>query len=350
MSMMQIEIIILHCLRSIKNERTIYSIFHLLKGKKSSQTIQDAHLFSIKQFFGILEPLSREDFEDIIAGMLDKELIMDCGGQRFIPAPSGESALQRFGIPIYLNGWEYHQMTEPVWERLSLLVQVASNLEYGEANYIPIQKSPPVHAWIKTVLKESLVTRKEFSRHLYEELTNCFSGAEGMNPSAVVFRLTGFQQIGLTAEQAAKKLKLNFLDYLLEFIHTLHYIIQKIRANHEQYPLLAFLLQGFSDNGELTISSRKTWNLLVQGYTPEMIARLRSLKQSTIEDHLVEFALSINHFQIDDYVDRELQTEILEISRQQGTRQLKVIRDNVKRASYFQIRLVLAKYGEITWN
>lgn len=346
----QIEGIILYCLRNIKNERTIYSIFHLLKGKKSSQTIQDAHLFSMKQFFGILEPITRENFEKIISDMLDKNLIMDCGGQRFITQPLGKSALQGYKIPNFLNGWDFHQFTQLVWERLSLMVQVASNLEYDETNYIPIQKSPPVHVWIKSVLKESSISRKEFSRQLYNELMACFNGAKEMTPSVVVFRLTGFQKIGLTAEQAAKKMKLDNVDYHLEFIHTLHYMIQRIRTNEEQFPLLAYLLQGFTNNEELTISSRKTWNLLEKGFAPDMIARLRNLKQSTIEDHLVEFALHINHFRIDDYVDQELQNEILEISRLQETRQLKVIRDNVKRATYFQIRLVLAKYGEQTWN
>jgi uncharacterized protein YpbB len=348
--MLQIELIIQHCLHSIKNERTIYSIFHLLKGKKSSQTIQDAHLFSLKHFFGILEPLTREFFEKIIAAMLQKNLIIHCGDQRFVPATLGESAVHKGRTLMHLNGFDYHQITEPVWERLSLLVQVASNLEYGETNYIPIQKDQHVHSWVKTVLKESRVTKIEMGRHLYNELTNCFYEAEGVNPAVVVFRLTGYKQIGLTAEQTAKKLNMDYIDYHLVFTNTMHYMIQKIKANLEQFPLLSCLFLGFAEHDELTMSSRKTWNLLMQGYSLEMIANLRRLKVSTIEDHLVEFALNINHFIIDEYVDTELQTEILEISRQLGTRQLKVIRNQVKKASYFQIRLVLAKYGEHSCN
>lgn len=348
--MLHIELIILHCLQSIKNERTIYSIFHLLKGKKSSQTIQDAHLFSLKQFFGILEPLTRELFERKIAAMLQNNLIIDCGGQRFVPASLGESPLQNNRLPLFINGWDYHQITRPVWERLTLLVQVASHLEYGETNYIPIQKNQAVHSWVKTVIKDSSISKREMGRKLYNELTKCFCNAAGINPPVIVFRLTGFQQIGLTAEQAAKKLNLDALDYHLEFTNTLHYMIQNIKNNYDQFPLLAYLIQGFTENEELTLSARKTWNFLLQGYSPEEIASIRRLKVSTIEDHLVEFALNNNHFQIDEYVDHGLQTEILDASRQQGTRQLKVIKDKVKKASYFQIRLVLAKYGEQSWN
>jgi uncharacterized protein YpbB len=90
--------------------------------------------------------------------------------------------------------------------------------------------------------------------------------------------------------------------------------------------------------------------LLNQGFTAEEIASFRNLKISTIEDHLVEFALNVKDFSINSYVDEDIQLKILEISRQESTRQLKVIRNTLKTASYFQIRLVLAKYGDRQWS
>jgi uncharacterized protein YpbB len=77
-----------------------------------------------------------------------------------------------------------------------------------------------------------------------------------------------------------------------------------------------------------------------------MIANLRHLKLSTIEDHLVELALNVEGFSIDSYVDRVLQNKILEVSRIEATKQLKLIREKIGAATYFQIRLVLAKYGD----
>ncbi len=46
-----LQTMILFCLQKINGERTIYSIYHLLKGKKSSQTIQDTHLFHLQPLF-----------------------------------------------------------------------------------------------------------------------------------------------------------------------------------------------------------------------------------------------------------------------------------------------------------
>ena len=51
-----LQMMILYCLQKINGERTIYSIYHLLHGKKSSQTIQDATFISSSSFFSIHIP------------------------------------------------------------------------------------------------------------------------------------------------------------------------------------------------------------------------------------------------------------------------------------------------------
>ncbi|MGG3470823.1 helix-turn-helix domain-containing protein [Neobacillus pocheonensis] len=344
------ESILLYCLKKLNNERTIYSIFHLLNGKKSSQTIQDAHLFSLKKFFGIYDTLTRESFENKIDTMLEKQWINNSGEHRFIITPSGELYLNNNQLPQYLNGWSYHLFTTLFWERLSLLIQVASNFVYQETKYSPIQKSKDVHIWLKSLLKVIQVPRQTIGKRVYSELVECFTGANDIDPSVIIFRLTGFQQIGLTSSQTAKKLKMDIHDYDIEFVNILHYLINKISSDTIQYPILSSLIDHLEQSNELTLSSRKTWNLFNQGYSPEVIADKRNLKMSTIEDHFVEFALHLDDFSIDDYVDRNLQEIILEVSRQSDTRQLKLIRDKVNSVSYFQIRLVLAKYGDRSWN
>ncbi|MEH7501122.1 helix-turn-helix domain-containing protein [Neobacillus drentensis] len=344
--MQEIESIILYCIKQLNSERTIYSVYHLLNGKKSSQTIQDAHLFSLKKFFGIYEHLSRESFDEIHHYMVEKNWMINNGEQRYYLTSSGMTALGNIQLPKYINGWKYHQITSLFWEKLSLLIQVVSNFAFGEARYIPIQKNKDVHIWLKSVLKEITVPRVEMGTTVYSELNECFNTVKEIDPSLVVFRLTGFQQIGLTPLQVANQLKLDFHDYQIGFTNTLHYLIHKIKENENQFKILPFLIQDLMQDDELTLSSRKTQKLLYQGYTLDMIANLRHLKLSTIEDHLVELALNVEDFSIDTYVDRELQNKILEVSRQKATKQLKVIREKIGAATYFQIRLVMAKNGD----
>jgi uncharacterized protein YpbB len=348
--MLHIESIILNCLHQINSERTIYSVYHLLNGKKSSQTIQDAHLFSLKNYFGIYEHLTRDAFDEIYHRMTEKEWLINDGEQHYSLTASGMTLLENKRVPKYINGWKYHQITKIFWERLSLFIQVISNLSFGESRYLPIQKDREVHVWVKTALKDIPISRRDIGSIVYKELTECFNGTSDIDPSLVVFRLTGFQSIGLTHDQAAQQLNLNVHDYHIRFINTIHFMIQKIRDFETDFEILTFLIKDLIQEDELTLSSRKTQKLLYQGYTLEKIANIRNLKLSTIEDHLVELALHVKDFSLEPYVNHELMKRILEISRKKGTKQLKVIREEAAEATYFQIRLVLAKYGDRLWN
>jgi uncharacterized protein YpbB len=348
--MCEIENILLYCLKQINGERTIYSIYHLLNGKKSSQTLQDAHLFSLKRYFRILEPLTRESFDEIFNYILSKKLVEVSGDQRYRLTAAGHEYLLQNPQPYYINGWRYQPYTTLVWERLSLLIQVASNFTFQETKYIPIQKNTEVHNWLKEVLKSITLTKQKLGETLFSELVNCLEQGKEINPSVLVFRLTGYRRIGLTSLQTAKMLNMDLLQYHFAFINILHCLIQSVEDKPDRYPLLSSLLTSLEQNDSLTLSSRKTWVLLKQGFTLGEIAGIRNLKISTIEDHLVEFALNIKDFSIHSYVEEEVQQKILEISRQETTRQLKVIRNTLKTASYFQIRLVLAKYGDRQWS
>lgn len=348
--MCKMENILLYCLKQINGERTIYSIYHLLNGKKSSQTLQDAHFFSLKKFFRILDPLSRENFDEMVNNLLEKKLVEACGEQRYKLTKAGHDYLTNKSLPDYINGWRYQTYTLLVWERLSLLIQVVSNITFQESKYIPIQKNTEVHNWLKDFLKRTSIPKQKLGEVLFGELVTCFEQASDINPAALVYRLTGYRQIGLTSMQTSKMLNIDSVHYHLEFINILHYLIQFVENNPSHFKVLSSLLANLQQEDSLTLSSRKTWVLLNQGFSPEEIASIRNLKISTIEDHFVEFALNVKDFSINTYVDVDVQQKILEISRQEATRQLKVIRNALKTASYFQIRLVLAKYGDRHWN
>lgn len=348
--MCKIENILLYCLKQLNGERTIYSIYHLLNGKKSSQTLQDAHLFSLKRYFRILEPLTRESFDKFFNHLLEKKLVEPCGEQRFLLTSTGEDYLINNEQPHYVNGWRYQPFTLLVWERLSLLVQVTSNFTFQETKYIPIQKNVEVHNWLKGFLKSTSIPKQELAKSLYSELVEILEHARDVNPEVLIFRFTGYKQIGMTSSQIAKKLNKDSIHYHLEFINIIHCLLHYVISAPSRFKVLSSLLADLEHKDSLTLSARKTLVLLNQGFSAEEIASIRNLKISTIEDHLVEFALNVKDFSINSYVGEEIQLRILEISRQESTRQLKVIRNTLKTASYFQIRLVLAKYGDRQWN
>jgi uncharacterized protein YpbB len=342
--------IILDCLKQLNGERSVYSIYHLLNGKKSSQTIQDVHLFSLKRYFGLFESLSREEFEEIIHLLLQENLIYLCSDQRYLPTSAGNQLALDTRLPRYFNGWEFKSLESVFWQRLSLLVQVVSNFVYQETHYIPVQKNKEIHLWLKMMIKNLNVTKEEIGPVLFSELRTCLKEAQGINPAVLVFRLTGYGQIGMTSTQTARKLNMHDYDYHLEFIDILHYLIDHINQNSARFCMLSLLGYDLNVNEFLTVSSRKTLELLKRGFSIEEIAGIRNLRPNTIEDHLVELALNIKEFSIEPYVPLDEQKKIIEISQRKGTRQLKIIKNELETVSYFQIRLCIAKNGDKSWN
>jgi uncharacterized protein YpbB len=341
--------VVLNCLKSLNGERTIYSIYHLLKGKKTSQTIQDAHLFQLTPYFGVYSSITRDVFEAVINKQSEQQWVISCGNQRYGLTKAGEEYLlqlsTQFPAPIYLNGLKFHQKDLRFWERLSLLVQVVSNLVNKETNYIPIQKNKETHSWVKSFLQKTKLGRNQFGIALYGELAACLQVDNCLNPSILIFRLTGFKRIGQTSIQIAEMLNMTIVQYQLEFLNILHYLIEKVSTSKNQFPLLYAILENLNEKTVMTNSSYKTYEMLKRGYSIEEVAEYRQLKTSTIEDHIVEIALNMVDFSIDSFVDQQKQKRIITAAEKTASKQLKLIKNEVSAANYFEIRLVLAKHG-----
>lgn len=341
--------LILYCLKRIKGERSIYAIYHLLKGKKSSQTIQDAHLFGLTNLFGVYPRVKRKDIDKVFHFFQKSDYIRGSENSIVLTA-HGEHELfiklETNPVPVYLNGWKYHQLSIVVWKRLTLLVQVCSNLIHNNINYTPVQKDRNIQLWLKKFLSQSNIDRIELANSLYKELIHCFEQDGEIDPSILVVRLSGYNQIGLTPIQATEIFKMDPTLYHIQFLNVLHSLIFTVQTKLVQYPLLHHLISDIEQQFILTNSAEKTYQFLQTGYTVEQISSIRNLKQNTIEDHIVEIALNVEGFQIDPFVNTDKQRRILQAYEKVNSKQLKVIRQLVEDASYFDIRLVLAKRGE----
>lgn len=349
MELTYLETMILFCLYKINGERTIYSIYHLLKGKKSSQTIQDTHLFHLQPLYQSYTNLSRNDLDQQVKKFKSNGLLVSISDHRYRVTASGEknleTALSHRPIPVFLNGWKYQRKADVFWERLSLTVQVISHLQNRDSKYMPIQRKAETLQWMKLFLKQNKLNREDLGLKLYAEMVEILDSDVSVEPELLVQRLSGYRSIGLTSIQVAKIQNMEPAYYHYQFLNLLHFLIKKIEENELQYPILTQFLDQ-SQKMNLTFSTEKTYALLKQGYSVTDIVSIRKLKISTIEDHLVELALHMKEFSIDPYVSSEKQKQIQTAIKKLNTKQLKQIYHEVKSADYFEIRLVLAKYGD----
>ena len=343
-----LESLIVQCLLQIKGERTVYSVFHLITGKKSSQTIQDGHLFGITQFYRTYTSISREGYDQIIASLQERGFIV-------IKQSNGEYELQdkafkalheyRIYFPLVsnVNGLLFHGKEQEFWKRFSLVFQVLSNSVHGNSKYYTVQRDRDVQIWVKAYIFRQK-DRKTLSRLLYAELENVLSKLSDNHGKVFLLKLSGYHRFGYSNVQIARLLHLDesYVHYL--FIDVLHYMIAM--AGTGSFPVLASIID-FKENPNqlpLTRSTLMTLSYLKRGYTIEEIAQVRGLKCNTIEDHIVEMVFHGENIDTSSIITNEQIEQILSIADQMQTRQLRVLKQTLPDSvSYFLIRLALAK-------
>ncbi|PLT28299.1 helix-turn-helix domain-containing protein [Peribacillus deserti] len=347
-----LEALILTCLQKVKGERSVSGTYHLLKGKKSSQTIQDSHLFGISRFFGIYPVISREELDSFIQKFTDRGFIQKLPNNNYAVTGTGMSELddylKKFPIPVHLNGWAIQNTADVFWRRLSLLIQTLSHLVRKKKGFYPIQKDISVQKWIKQYISAQKLDRQELSAAILSEILPLLEQLSTREREIFVLRLSSSMRTGHTYDQIARMLDLDETYVYFLFVSVLHFMVSRINWEKNVHPHLSILLEG-SDLAEkpLTQSTHTTYQYILNGMDKEAVARIRNLKVSTIEDHIVELALTDARFDTSPYLNSELEKEIASVAISNQTRKLKEIKEHLTgSASYFQIRLVLARYGE----
>ncbi|TLS35622.1 helix-turn-helix domain-containing protein [Pseudalkalibacillus caeni] len=344
------EALLLFCLNQINGQRTINGLYHLLQGKKSSQTIQDGKLFGVSFLFGTCKHINRKEFLETVTRLHNERFIIKKSEDTFLVSEPGvkimEGILRKYPFPDHLDGWAYQSRADLFWKRLSLYVQSLSHLLKGDSNFLPVNREDNIQYWIKKNFPMEQNEREAWANNLYNEILSLLNDLTENESTLFTYRLSGFHRVGLTINQAAGRIGVDSDFANLLFKGILHYIMKRLQENEQKYPFLSVFVKDLEVLLPLTDSARKTFSMLGKNRTIKEIAGYRRLKESTIEDHIVEIAMNVPEFTIDSFVAPFEQEEILEISKQLRTKRLKPIKTALEdRLSYFQIRLVLVKEG-----
>lgn len=343
---MLLRAIILHCQLQFQQRRSISATFHLLKGKQSIQTIQDAHLFKLEQYYAIYKSLTENLYTETITRLTREKQLVKINENEFLVTKIGTEFLAEQSLHQFAwQGMKYRQIDSSFNNRLLLLIQVLTNSQSKNNKYVPIVDDEKSSRWIKFYYRQQKQNILGVLKQLYDELIQILSCLPSIYPQLFIHQISTANKIGLTDVQIAKKIQVEAFDIPLMTKHLLHFMIQTVEIEKRQYPVLSSLLDDQAQSTTmLTKTAQQTFYYLQEGNTLEQIAHRRKLKLNTIYDHVVEIALHIKDFSIDSYVSYEQQKEINEAITQTKLLKLKEIKQMVhKEISYFQIRLVLAK-------
>lgn len=340
------------CSSHINEERSIGSVYYLLTGKRSIQTVQDAHLYGLDKFYGIFKKLNKLTFDQVVQTLVHQQLLTSPSTPALTSKPTvkGEKWLMenQHHFPFsYFNGLTYHEIDATFLERLLLLIQVLTNSKMKHSSYIPVIDRPTTIRWMKSFYKRMKLEIDEQLVEIYHELSFMLVKFPEREAAIFVDRLTGFKHYGMSVQQLSKRYNLSQNDVEVLLIGMAHRMLHMIQHHSEKYPLLSQLTADLSTTGFITQSANYTYRLIQKGYSIDEIVQRRRLKINTIYDHIVEIALYDSDFPIHTYVSEEKQQEILKAVEQTNSSKLKAIKDIVsEEISYFQIRLALTSMSK----
>lgn len=332
------EELVIAIMKAINLERTISSPFHLIKGKKSGQTIQDVGYYRLHPYFAVMPNLEKRLYDEVIRNLFARQLLRD--NDQVIDL--ADKALAHAMPASPLNGWKYRGNEAVFLNRLSLVVQTLSYTSQQTNRFDPVHNAEDLQSWVKHYLKKINFRDPASVARFKAEMLESLEAADVEERSKMVLmqRLTGLGWSGMTWEQIALAHDLHILDVQLAAVEALHAWLDVLERNG--FPMLSPLLDHVIQRSVLTESTQRTEKLFEKGLSLSEIAAIRQLKTSTIEDHFVELAMNDPFFNFTPFMPPAMYEQIVTVSKKRNTKRLRDIKEELPDATYFQIRLALA--------
>ncbi|WP_251635690.1 helix-turn-helix domain-containing protein [Sporosarcina sp. NCCP-2716] len=336
--------LILKIAEKMDGQRSLNGCLHVLRGKRSGQTLQDADTFSVKPYFSLLPKLSEAAFTEAAGALRSRGLLAEKEGLLELTDAGREAAA---ALPEYrFDGWNYRGREAVFFQRLQLVVQTFSQLRDGQNSFLPITNDRTVQQFVRRLIPVKKESWPETAGQLAEELIAAIraSGMSDLQAALFSHRLTGAGATGWTWEQleeAAGEPRNSLQLEWLEALHRLLAIAETPQAENAM-PHLHKLSESIRVETPLTGSAAATKKLFDKGYSLEEISRARQLKTSTIEDHFTEMAANVPGFPIGLFVTEDDQQAVRLMVSDGDVKRLRLLKEAFPHLSYFQLRLVLS--------
>ncbi|WP_134683262.1 helix-turn-helix domain-containing protein [Brevibacillus migulae] len=350
-----VQMIALNGMKSLANERTLQAFYHILRGRRANQTLQDVHLFRLYPYYRLFPHLLREQWEEILQQLIGQGYIrekdLDRNKTTFVLTDEGEKWVSQgwttYGVDQWLGLFHQHPWVnghlQTFWLRLHLMVQTLSCLLEGNPSFYPVVQDRQIQSFVKSQLHDP-THRKRWMDGVFAELYKALEVLPSDIQPLLVKQFSGAHQTALTMQQLAYQEKLPPSLIRVKWRFGVASVMIQVKETPDLYPLLAALLPEEQSGGsQMSSSAQETYRLLQKQIPIEKIAQIRGITRNTVEDHLVDIAFHEPAWDASPYLTDEARRQILETSARLHTRRLRLIREALDdRYSYLQIRLALA--------
>ncbi|MGX7201857.1 hypothetical protein BCR22_04790 [Enterococcus plantarum] len=310
------------------------TLYHLLKGKRTSSVLLYGFLYENLRFFQLFPLLSEKQFNTILDELVKQELLCLMSDSRVqITAKGKQIVLEEGNHFSWIDHYRFGKTDEIIWRFLQFTVQVVSNLSYNHKNYIPLEQSPLYQKQIKLFLRST--TKAQLIGTVKKEWMQLFSQLTKDEANYFAQQFSGYQLIGKTSFQLMDNQADPFEQFLSKK-EKLHHLLDIICQMPEDSFLKKLILPLVRQNENKSMS--ETWSYLEAQLSLEALAQQRRVKVSTIKDHLMELALTKN-FPFEQFISKKTNQYLLEYPKPYQDWVYYSIKQIMPELDYFEFRL-----------
>ncbi|MGM0110911.1 helix-turn-helix domain-containing protein [Enterococcus sp. DIV0187] len=258
------------------------TLYHLLVGKRTSSVLLHGFFYHNLIYLGALPNLQDADFQRELKKLVAADWIIIDEGFGMLTSRGKKQLAERKYDLSGLDNLRYGRTRENSWQLLLFAVQVISHLSYGKKEYIPIENRP---FYLQQIKKWLVGSGPNLVKHFQQELLTIFQQLPSKEADFLANQFSGYDFQGKTAFQLLPEKYQNAPWNQLFRQHAIDLFLAQVKKGE-----LARLLSAL-DQQNLNKSMLKTREYFLAGKTEAEILRLRHLKQGTINDHFIEWAL-----------------------------------------------------------
>ncbi|KPG69318.1 helix-turn-helix domain-containing protein [Enterococcus sp. RIT-PI-f] len=265
------------------------TLYQLLTGKRTSSVLSYGCFYDRLGLFQALPDLTEEAFQQQIDQMLRQgALVADPTGLIQTVDQAEDTRAGYTDILAAASFYRYGRTWQSVWRLLRLLIQAASY--QGVTNrYIPVENTPMYTEPVRQILRQVPNAKDK----LFQELWQIFEQMPAEKADFLAGTLTGPHVLGKTFFQLVPE---DYQEKPWQHLYTaaaIQHFIALVEAQQESvlYRSIAPFLQQNANQSML-----ETQRLFQEGLSVKEIMHQRNLKEGTVNDHLIEWALLDQNF------------------------------------------------------
>lgn len=267
------------------------TLYHVLVGKRTSSVLMYAFFYDHLAYFGLLPSLERDSYEEALARLITKGFLIQDEETVQLTLNGHRQLLELSPLPTSnIASHLYLKIDDEFLDLLLFATQVISCLAHVEKHYTPIEVRVDKQRFIRKWLQAQTLNRVDLAARFYHEWLFLLTKLKPSEAKYWIDRLSGYQKTGKTSYQLLADQSGDVFYVFLHKKNNDHQLLALIERFISHVPLMKSLRQGIKHH-PFNQSMLESVEIIKENGTLEAVQSIRRLKQSTVVDHLIEWAI-----------------------------------------------------------